>query len=712
MLDFVIGEKRIPMAADALIEQLSNQRLTGTVYLGYPVIASMDATLLIDALLTSLEYGVVVFDFNGGTADQEELNQIRQRQDDLYAAIYQRFLNYKPLRKGRSLDVHINVITLVPGDRQCDVDNELLIVGHHELMSTIDRFEAITVEQLRNVNSAVQRVTTIKPPQRRALVTNDNSRGGIIKRIEAEIANLDRWQKRAAIETPNSPQRIRGLAGSGKTIVLALKAAYLHSLNPEWRIGVTFQTRSLYQQFIDLTRRFTFDHLLDEPDWDNLRILHAWGSASEPGVYSELSIANGIQPKNFSYARNAYGSDEAFGGICQELLGELSGRDIDPIFDVLLIDEAQDFPQEFFELAYHATSTPKRIIWAYDELQNLGVYSMAPPTELFGNHPDGSVRVPELRNDPNSPDQDIVLPVCYRNTPWALTIAHSLGFGIYRDEGLVQFFDDPNLWRDIGYEIASGEMHPGETVVYRRSAESAPPYFKELLDHDDAIETYIFRDEVEQAEWLAQSIKRNLTDDELELRDILIILASPITARRKAGPIIRMLERYDIPAHLAGVHTSRDVLFTDDSVAISSIYRAKGNEAPMVYLVNSQYCLAGYELIKRRNILFTAITRSRAWVRLSGHGPDMEKLSEEVHRVVNNDFYLRFRVPTPPELEKMRRIHRDMTKGERERVEQLEQTLANFAELIERGELDIENLPPDLRNRLTALFKESENNDT
>ena len=36
-------------------------------------------------------------------------------------------------------------------------------------------------------------------------------------------------QGRAVIETVEGVQRIRGLAGSGKTIVLALKAAYLHA---------------------------------------------------------------------------------------------------------------------------------------------------------------------------------------------------------------------------------------------------------------------------------------------------------------------------------------------------------------------------------------------------------------------------------------------------------------------------------------------------
>ena len=38
-------------------------------------------------------------------------------------------------------------------------------------------------------------------------------------------------------------------AGSGKTIVLALKVAYLHAHHPDWTIAVTFNTRSLKGQF-------------------------------------------------------------------------------------------------------------------------------------------------------------------------------------------------------------------------------------------------------------------------------------------------------------------------------------------------------------------------------------------------------------------------------------------------------------------------------
>jgi superfamily I DNA and RNA helicase len=67
-------------------------------------------------------------------------------------------------------------------------------------------------------------------------------------------------------------------------VVLALKAAYLHAQHPDWTIAVTFQSRTLYQQFRDVIRRFSFDYLNDEPDWQRLRILHSW--AVEAGKVS------------------------------------------------------------------------------------------------------------------------------------------------------------------------------------------------------------------------------------------------------------------------------------------------------------------------------------------------------------------------------------------------------------------------------------------
>jgi superfamily I DNA and RNA helicase len=112
--------------------------------------------------------------------------------------------------------------------------------GISDLPDKIGAFPEIQNGFFKPLQAALQRVTTIKPAKKRTRVVRDESRGAILKKIEREIANLDRWQKRAAIESPEGPQRIRGLAGSGKTIVLALKAAYLHAQHPDWTIAVVF----------------------------------------------------------------------------------------------------------------------------------------------------------------------------------------------------------------------------------------------------------------------------------------------------------------------------------------------------------------------------------------------------------------------------------------------------------------------------------------
>ena len=54
-----------------------------------------------------------------------------------------------------------------------------------------------------------------------------------------------------------------------------------------------------------------------------------------------------------------------------------------PIFNAVLIDEAQDLPPEFFQLVYLFTKDPKRIVWGYDELQKLSEAAMPSTDELL-----------------------------------------------------------------------------------------------------------------------------------------------------------------------------------------------------------------------------------------------------------------------------------------------------------------------------------------
>src|SRR4029077_13748569 len=131
------------------------------------------------------------------------------------------------------------------------------------------------------------------------------------------IATLDNLQSKAVIETVEGVQRIRGLAGSGKTIVLALKVAYLHAQHPDWKIAVTFNTRSLKGQFQRLINTFVIEQTNNEPDWDQIQILNAWGAPGgkdREGVYYRFRVENALEYVDYTAAKNAYGQSKAFEG--------------------------------------------------------------------------------------------------------------------------------------------------------------------------------------------------------------------------------------------------------------------------------------------------------------------------------------------------------------------------------------------------------------
>ena len=706
MLDIVHGQTQYQSVAKALGDSLSGSEVSGTLYIGYPLLATADDKITVDAMLVSPDVSVVGFVFGEAPPakdDEPQWEDLRERQDRLFVAIETNLRRHESLRDGRKLSVTLHVMTVFPSKPDAPDSDEYIFTDLEGLPEEFRKLQTISEDKFRLLQSAIQRVTTIKPRKRRERTTDPDSRGSILKKIEREIANLDSWQSRAAIESPEGPQRIRGLAGTGKTVVLALKAAYLHAEHPDWVIAVTFFTRSLYQQLRDLIRRFSYEHRGDEPNWDNLRIRHAWGGSRLEGLYSEIADHSGLTPRNYVYARTTFGREQAFEGVCAEALSYTSSSSHDPIYDAVLIDEAQDMPPSFFKLVHRFTHQPKRIIFAYDELQKISEADMPSMDDLFGANEKGEPNL-RLNNETGQAQQDITLRVCYRNPPWALAVAHGLGFGIQKADSLVQHFDDPSMWTEIGYDLVSGSLMPGEQVTLQRSENSFPRYFKDLLDPQDVLVTKTFNDEREQAAWVADQILGNIQNDQLDHDDILVVLPNVRTAKSDSAVIMQALDRNGISSHLAGVTSSQDELFQSDSIALAHIFRAKGNESAMVYVVNSNECLSGPELITLRNTLFTAITRSKAWVRVCGIGESMVQLQKEIEGITQNNFQLQFNIPNAEELAEIRQIHRELTASERSRAQKAQRDLGAFIEALDRGDISIDNLPFDLRAAAARYF--------
>jgi len=709
---FIRGDNAKPVATQLLREALSKLKdISGECFFGYPLIATSEGKYAIDATLVSPEKGVVIFDLVEGS----ELGDYAARQDDLANKLEAKLRMHKELVKGRQLLPPIQAVTFAPAinNPQAITQNEYPVANVDSLATVLSGFQwqGASEALYQRTLSAIESLSSIRKGLSKRDTHRPDSRGAILKRLEDSIATLDRRQSRAVIETVDGVQRIRGLAGSGKTIVLALKAAYLHTQHPDWRIAVTFNTRSLKGQFRRFITAFCLEQSGEEPDWTKVRVVNAWGAPGgedRDGIYYEFCRATGQEFYDFRTASIRFqGSDYAFDGACTAALQAAS--DPPELYDAILVDEAQDFAPSFLRLCYAILKPPKRLVYAYDELQNLSGASLPPPEDIFGKDAQGRPLV-SLGEDPR---RDVILQKCYRNSRPILVTAHALGFGIYREPprgsetGLVQMFDHPALWEEIGYRLREGRLEKGQRVVLERTDETSPRFLEDHSLIDDIVIFKIFNSEAEQNAWLVEQIKKNVQEDELRYDDIIVIHPDPRTARERLGPIRAALYEQGIQNHLAGVDTEADVFFKTEapSVTFTGIYRAKGNEAGMVYVVNAQECdVSGPGLANVRNRLFTAITRSKAWVRVVGHGPGMERLLREFQQLKQHDFRLDFTYPTDAVLNKLRIVHRDLSPQERQRLDQKRGRAAELLKDLERGELMPEDLDADTRERLIRLL--------
>jgi len=713
MVTTIRGTTLKPVSSQRLAQFFSGRpEYEGFFYIGYPIIGTPEGAYAIDALWIAPRKGVVIFNLLEGRDTQG----YGEAQDDSANKLESKLRTHRGLMNGRSLAVPIYVVTFAPIADGPDHDDAHPLCNVATLKEWIDSLEDSNDPRYEETLAVIQSISTIRKGRKKREPKDQRSRGAKLKSLEDSIANLDNFQGQAVIETVEGVQRIRGLAGSGKTIVLALKAAYLHAQHPDWKIVVTFHTRSLKAQFKSLINTFYIEHTNEEPDWSNLQILHAWGApgtSERNGLYYNFCKSHGLEFFDFRSAQNRFGMGREFEGACEQALSEL--RQAKPMYDMILVDEAQDLSPAFLRMCYEYVTAPKRLVYAYDELQNLSGRSLPPPEDIFGVDEHNRPRVHLLDGEPGEPQQDVILEKCYRNSRPILATAHALGFGIYRSPGpngrtgLIQMFDHRQLWTEVGYRIVDGRLEEGANVALARTDATSPRFLETHSPVEDLLVFQSFESETAQAEWLAEQIERNLKVDELFPDDIIVINPDPLTTRKAVGLTRKLLFEKRINSHLAGVDTSPDVFFDrgNDSIAFTGVYRAKGNEAGMVYIMNAQDCFASFGSLARvRNRLFTAITRSKAWVRVVGVGANMEQLANEYERVKNSDFVLRFRYPTAEERKHLNVVNRDMTAEEKRRVEEGSSQLEALLEDLQHGRIFLADLPSDQVKRLRTLLEE------
>jgi hypothetical protein len=373
---------------------------------------------------------------------------------------------------------------------------------------------------------------------------------------EDVLAVLDRQQQQLAMYLGEGYRVIRGVAGSGKSLVLTHRARWLASQAPDLRVLLTC--------FNVVIAKALAAELADVP---NVSVQHldslAWQTCRHYGV-----AVSGNGDEKWVRQRAA---------AAEFLTKKGNGQR----FDVVLVDEGQDFDNAMFDLAYAALQEADGdFIVALDAAQNIYRKSAR------WNPPGQTAR-----------GRSTVLRVNYRNTKEILEAAYwMLMRGNAHDTTNDQDLDDPSV---VVHPEASSRRGADPRVVSAR---------------DRAAEIRAVCDQLEA--WHAGGVAWS---------DMLVLFGSE---RAYQGSLYHECQRRDIPYFcITFGKNKRKVMEAGETVRASTIQSMKGVEFSHVAICGVNDITAGPKAdndeVARRRMLYVGMTRAtdHLFVTVSGSGP-------------------------------------------------------------------------------------------
>lgn len=617
----------------------------GMIFYRFPTVKEFDKMPIVpDVFVVSESIGVLSVIVDTMTVSRNaDLERMIEKLDLVDNYIYTTLLRNRNLKSNaRNLKLSVNTIGYCPNI--CVEEQENIFASVKSVIGKIREIQSdsslIDIGTIEHVVSSLEASAAIIKPRERILSDADiNSKATILKEIETKIARFDDEQRISALSLLEGPQRIRGLAGSGKTIILCLKAANLHMIYPDAKILYTFYTKSLYDYIVQLITRF-YMKLTDGqlPDFDKVCVLHAWGGKQVPGVYYEACRENGVIPLTYKEASR---KSNPFSYICKEFI-TATQNNARKMYDYVLIDEAQDFEAPFYQIC-RSIVKDDHLVWCYDEVQNIFDVVIQNSKDTFANEYDENgidlariqMQHPEIRND-------IVLHKSYRNVRKILMVAVALGFGIYSDK-LVQSLENNSHWEDLGFNVLSGDCSKEEDVVIERT-EGASPLFIEEERISDCIKLEPAENFKTELEWITNEIYNAINSDKLLPEDIAVICLDQKNAMVYVAELERRLGEKGIGTYNVLDRNYVKGFYRENKVTLSSVSKAKGNEAAMVFVCGCDAFERKQNERKMRNMIFTAFTRAKVWLRISGTGSNsLNQIKFEIAELEKNEFKFCFK---------------------------------------------------------------------
>lgn len=363
--------------------------------------------------------------------------------------------------------------------------------------------------------------------------------------------------------------KIQGLAGTGKTELLLHRLKEIYVMDKDVKIAFTCQSKTLANKLKNrITDFFNFMKVEEQIEWNKrLWVMHAWGSVRDifnTGTY-------GMICRMYKLPFYTPGN-ESFSSACKKTLDYINDANIDikPFFDYMLIDEGQDFSEEFIKLC--SMVTKNKVFVAGDIFQ-----------DIFG--------IQKIEAHPH-----YLLNKCYRTDPRTLMFSHALGLGLY-EKPSIRFLKDKE-WKACGYKF---EKKDGNYILEREPVKRFEDIDSLTSQSSIKIIDYIEYNTNDIINIILK-IKEDFPDVNQE--DIAIVFPNEKLNYKKIDELELLL--YSTLGWKSNLLYNTKETNTN-AITISNKNNIKGLEFPFVI------CIADYEVtrdFKVRNTLYMTLTRS------------------------------------------------------------------------------------------------------
>lgn len=380
-----------------------------------------------------------------------------------------------------------------------------------------------------------------------------------------DIKTMDLHQENLAKQIGDKNRLIRGVAGSGKTIILASRAKMLSKQNPDWKILILCYNISLSNAIQQMIH-----HMLNEPedlfDFDP----------------TAMSVKNeNIIVRNFhSWLKNDLRIREQ---QLPDIIEKLERNEaILPTYDAVLIDEGQDFEADWLRLVSLLINADTQSLLLVEDRAQTIYQRKRSYLEDTGLSFRGRSKV---------------LSINYRNTQQIVKFA----WEFYRKHSV---FKNKVVNRDLEGEIIAPQS------TKRRGPEpgivKAANFFEEMRI-------------------VARSINKLNMEKKVPLEDVLILYRVKRTHKFPIIDIIkRSLKDEGLPYYWITENdvSKRSYAKDDGKVKISTIDSSKGLDFRAVFIVNVDSMPFPLEENKEREVslLYIGMTRAKEYLCLSYSG--------------------------------------------------------------------------------------------